>query len=263
MLQDLDFTGQSALIMGASRGIGLATAQTLAAYGATVILAGRQLKTVDAGANSIRNKGLNASAIACDVSDYESVEQAVSETVSRTGRLDILVNNAGVIEPLAHLIDSDPVLWGRAADINYKGVYHGMRAAIPHMLSGGGGIVVNMSSGAANSALPGWSHYCSNKSAAKKLTEIAHRELSDQGMRIVGLSPGTVATDMMAKIRDSKINVVSNLNWESHIPPEYAAEAVAFLCGPGGAEFAGTDFSIKTPEGRARVGLPLVKTSGA
>ena len=257
MLQDLDFTGKTALIMGASRGIGLATANVLAGYGAKVVLAGRNIETVTVGADAINAKGQTAYAVACDVADYSSVEMAVSHTLAKSGGLDILVNNAGVIEPLAQLVESDPALWGRAADINYKGVYHSMRSAIPVMLEQGGGIVVNMSSGAANSALPGWSHYCSNKAAAKKLTEVAHRELGDKGIRVAGLSPGTVATDMMVKIRDSKINVVSNLDWKQHISPEWAAEGVAFLCGPEGKEFAGTDFSIKTPEGRARVGLPI------
>lgn len=108
------------------------------------------------------------------------------------------------------------------------------------MLSNGGGIVVNLSSGAANSALVGWSHYCSGKAAAKKLTEVAHNELHQHNIRVVGLSPGTVATDMMASIRDAKINAVSDLERSTHIPPEWAAEAVAFLCGPEGAEFERT-----------------------
>ncbi len=169
----------------------------------------------------------------------------------------ILINNAGVIEPLTHLIDSDPTQWGLAADINYKGVYHCMRATLPHMVNAGGGTIVNLSSGAANSALPGWSHYCSTKAAVKKLTEVAHRELHESNIRVVGLSPGTVATDMMKNIREAKINAVSHLDWSVHIPPEWAAEGVAFLCGPEGGECAGTDFSIKTPEGRARIGLPI------
>ncbi|MGB5334770.1 MAG: SDR family oxidoreductase [Woeseiaceae bacterium] len=256
MLQNLDFKGKTALIMGASRGIGLATGQTLASYGAEVVLAGRNNQTIGARAESMRTQGYLAHAVECDVSIYSSVKSAVDQAVGVTGRIDILVNNAGVIEPLAHLVDSDPELWGYAADVNYKGVYHGMRAAIPLMLGQGGGIVVNMSSGAANSALPGWSHYCSNKAAAKKLTEVAHNELSGSGIRIVGLSPGTVATAFMEKIRDARINVVSNLDWDTHIPPDWAAEAVAFLCGPDGGEFAGKDFSIKTRDGRARVGLP-------
>jgi 3-oxoacyl-[acyl-carrier protein] reductase len=258
MLQALDFSGQTALIMGASRGIGLATAKNLAAYGARVILAARTFEVIEAEAKALMCKGFEAYCVKCDVSDYDSVEKAVQYAALKGG-ISILVNNAGVIEPLARLIDSDPKTWGEAADINYKGVYHGMRAAIPLMLTKGGGTVVNMSSGAANSALEGWSHYCSNKAAAKKLTEVAHRELADQNIRVVGLSPGTVATSFMKKIRHAKINVVSNLDWDAHISPDWVAEGVAFLCGPEGAEFAGTDFSLKTPEGRQRVGLPSAK----
>ena len=257
MLQSLNFKGKAALIMGASRGIGLATAKKLAEYGATVVLAARSYDVVVSAAQEINVAGGKAHAVSCDVSCYQSVENAVKTCLSLSGKIDFLINNAGVIEPLTHLIDSDPVEWGAAVDINYKGVYHAMRATLPHMVGVGGGVVVNMSSGAANSNLPGWSHYCSTKAAAKKLTEVAHRELDEHNIRVVGLSPGTVATELMEKIRDAKINVVSDLDWSKHIPPDWAAEAVAFLCGPEGGRFAGTDFSIKTNDGRKLVGLPI------
>ena len=259
MQQKLDFTGKTALIFGASKGIGLATAKTLSAYGANVVLAARSFDLVDRYAKEI-NSNINsesASAVSCDVSDYASVCQAVDFTVKRTGEIDIVINNAGVIEPLSELVESDPEVWANSVDINYKGVYYGMRAAIPMMLRQGAGIVVNMSSGAANSAVHGWSHYCSAKAAAQMLTESAHKELHDQGIRVVGLSPGTVATNMMEKIRDAKINPVSNLDRSMLISPEWVGEAVAFLCGEKGADFAGTDFSLKTVEGRKLVGLPL------
>ena len=258
MLQSLNFSGRTALIMGASQGIGLATAKALAAYGATVVLTARSHQKIESEADLLRSGGLSALAVPCDVSDYLSVTEAIEYAVEKTGRIDILVNNAGVIEPLAPLIESDPDTWARAADINYKGVYHGIRAAAPIMLEQGSGIIINMSSGAANSGLIGWSHYCSAKAAAKKLTEVAHKEIGERNIRVVGLSPGTVATAMMEKIRDSKINTVSNLDWSVHIPPEWVGEAVAFLCGDEGAEYAGTDFSLKTSEGRKRVGLPIL-----
>lgn len=251
----LDFTGKTALVMGASKGIGLATAQVLAGLGATVVLAARNGKALDEAVSSIIHLGGHAKAKVCDVSCYDEVEATVQYCLAETGRIDMLINNAGVIEPLTHLIDSDPAIWGTAADINFKGVYFGMRAVLPHMVESGQGVVVNMSSGAANSDLPGWSHYCSTKAAAKKLTEVAHRELIGTNVRVVGLSPGTVATEMMAKIKAAEINVVSELEWSSHISPKWVGKAVAFLCGPEGEEYAGTDFSLKTPEGRARVGL--------
>ena len=256
MSKPLNFTNKTALVMGASRGIGLAVAEKLAELGATVILTARSTEAVTASAQKINENGQNAFAYICDVSDYDSVKKAVNFCLDQTGQIDFLINNAGVIDPLAHLVDSDPEEWALAVDINFKGVYYAMRAVLPIMVNAGSGVVVNMSSGAANSALPGWSHYCSTKAAAKKLTEVANRELQNDNIRVVGLSPGTVATDMMARIRDAKINAVSHLDWSKHIPAEWVAKAVAFLCGPEGREFSGTDFSIKTDEGRDRVGLP-------
>lgn len=253
-----DLKGKVALVTGASRGIGLATVRELSAQGVAVVLAARSKDLINRYAEDLRNAGLKAAAKACDVAVFEQVEAAVRETCEEFGGLDILVNNAGVIDPIARLSDSDPEIWGTAIDVNFKGVFHGMRAAIPVMEATGSGVIVNISSGAANSALEGWSHYCSSKAAAKKLTECAHREVGSRGIRVVGLSPGTVATEMMGKIKSSGINPVSQLDWSSHIPPEWAARAVAFLCGPEGADYAGTDFSIKTLEGRAVVGLPTI-----
>ncbi len=249
-----DLSEKVALVTGASRGIGLAIAQSLASRGVRVGLAAPLLSRVERHARELGED--RAIAIQCDVADFSSVSAAVAKCVEKFGALDILVNNAGVIEPIALLADSDPELWARAVDVNYKGVYHGLRAALPIMQSQGQGTVINISSGAANSALEGWSHYCSTKAAAKKLTECAHKEVGAEGIRVIGLSPGTVATDMMAKVRDSQINPVSKLDWSSHIPAEWVGRAVAFLCGPGGDDFLGTDFSIKTAEGRALVGLP-------
>ena len=254
--QPIDLTSKTAFIAGASQGIGLATAQVLAGYGATVILAARSSRKIEQEAAQIRASGARAHAVACDVSDYASVVEAVAVARGLTGQIDILVNNAGVIEPLAHLIDSDPAAWANAVDVNCKGVYFCMRAIVPHMIENGGGTVVNMSSGAANSDLVGWSHYCSTKAAAKKITEVAHNELGALGIRVVGLSPGTVATDMMAKIRDARINSVSHLDWGSHISPAWVGEAVAYLCGPLAEEAAGRDFTLKDPANRAKVGLP-------
>lgn len=248
-LQDL-----SVLVTGASQGIGEAIARYLAEQGARVGLAARSTDRLDAIVAELTSAGHSALAITCDVTDYASVEAAVSAQVERFERLDALVNNAGTIEPIARITDADPGAWARAMTINATGTFHGVRAAALAMPDGG--TIVNMSSGAANSALEGWSHYCSSKAAAKKITECAHRELSGAGLRVVGLSPGTVATPMMAKIRDSGINPVSQLDWSAHIPPEWVGRAVAYLLGSEGARHAGTDFSIKTPEGRAAVGLP-------
>lgn len=99
------------------------------------------------------------------------------------------------------------------------GVHHGLRFAISAMLPQGGGTVVNLSSGSATSALEGWSHYCATKAAVRSLTRIADPEYRDRGIRVIGLSPGTVATEMQARIRRLGLNPVSELDPLAHIPP--------------------------------------------
>ena len=253
-----DLTGRAALVTGAARGIGRATAVRLARAGAHVAVTGRSeasLAEAVAEARSVASGDACMIARACDVTDFEAVHRAVQEAQRVFGRLDILVNNAGVIEPIAGLADGDPHAWALAVQTNLLGPYHGLRAALPVMAAQGGGTVVTISSGAANSALPGWSAYCTTKAAAKKLTECAAKE-APLGVRVVGLSPGTVSTDMMRTIKASGVGPVAALGWDAHVPPEWVAEAVLHLCGPAGDWHAGTDFSIKTPEGRAEVGLP-------
>lgn len=250
-----ELSGKAAIVTGASRGIGAAAARELAKQGVAVLLAARSEKDIEGIAGEIREEGGKAAAHACDVSRYDEVAKTVATCRDLFGRLDILVNNAGVIDPIARLADSDPAQWDQVVDINFKGVYHGLRAAIPVMQEQGGGVIVNISSGAATGALEGWSHYCATKAAVLSLTRCADKEYRDQGIRVVGLSPGTVATDMQVSIKASGINPVSQFDPSVHIPTDWPARAIAWLCTEDAAEFAGTDFSIKTEEGRRRVGL--------
>ena len=255
---DAQMNGKTVVITGASRGIGAATARHMAQRGAYVFLAARSTGPIEAIASEIRATGGKAEAIACDVSSQAQVAALITTAKEKTGRLDVLVNNAGVIDPITRLADSDPEAWGKVVDINLKGVYYGMRYAIPEMLANGGGTIINISSGAATGALEGWSHYCATKAAVLSLTRMGHKEYGPEGIRVVGLSPGTVATEMQVQIKASGINPVSALEWADHIPPEWVAQTIEFLCGEGGDGYLGTDFSLKTNEGRAAVGLPSI-----
>lgn len=250
-----DFAGKTALITGASRGIGEATARLLAERGAHVVLFARSSGDIERIADEIISAGGSASFVTGDVSQFSDLAKAVEHCVGAHGSLDILVNNAGLIDPIARLTDSDPEEWANVVDVNYKGVYFGLRAALPVMEKQGTGIVVNISSGAATGALEGWSHYCSTKAAVLSLTKCADKEMYDKGIRVVGLSPGTVATDMQISIKSSGINPVSQLDPSVHISAETAAKAVVYLCTEEADDLHGVDFSIKTEEGRARVGF--------
>jgi NAD(P)-dependent dehydrogenase (short-subunit alcohol dehydrogenase family) len=253
-----DITGKTIVITGASRGIGEATARHFAGLGATVVLAARSKGRIEAIAREIIEPGGRAYAVVCDVSRPGDVRALIETATARTGRLDLLVNNAGIIHPIARIADSDPDAWGTVVDVNVKGVYHGLRFAIPEMVARGGGTIVNISSGAATSALEGWSHYCATKAAVLSLTRVADKEYRDRGVRAIGLSPGTVATEMQVQIKASGINPVSQLDPGAHIPPEWVARAIAWLAGPEADAHRGTDFSLKTDEGRAAVGLEAV-----
>ena len=244
--------GKVVAITGASRGIGAAAARAFAAAGAKVALLARSQREIDALAAEI---GAEALAMRCDVADWTSVEQAVATVVQRFGRLDALVNNAGTIDPIARLSDADPTAWGQAIDVNLKGVFHGMRAAVPVMRAQGGGTVINVSSGAARNALEGWSSYCAGKAGALMLTQAAHLEEGPHGIRVLGLSPGTVATEMQVKIKASGINPVSQLDPAVHIPADWPARALVWMCGPEADPWLGNDVSLRDEAVRRAVGL--------
>lgn len=248
----MNMTGKTVLITGASRGIGAEAARVFAAAGANVALLARSRDSLEALAGEI---GAQALALACDVSDYDQVADAVQQTVDRFGALDVLINNAGVVDPIAHLTEADPAAWGKGIDINLKGVFHGMRAAVPVMQKAGGGTVLTTSSGAAHSPVEAWSQYCAAKAGVAMLTASLDHEARASGIRAMGLSPGTVATQMQREIKASGVNPVSRLDWSDHIPPDWPARTLLWMCSPDADEFVGTEISLRDDSIRRRVGL--------
>jgi NAD(P)-dependent dehydrogenase (short-subunit alcohol dehydrogenase family) len=248
----MDLSGKVVLLTGASRGIGAAAARRFAEAGARVVLLARNGDLVAEVAGEI---GEAALAVPCDVSRYWEVEAAVGAAVRTFGRLDVVVGNAGVIEPIAHLAEVDPGAWSSAVDVNLKGVFHGMRAALPVMLEQGGGTIITISSGAAHNAVEGWSSYCASKAGAYMLTRMCHTEYGAAGIRALGLSPGTVATEMQREIKASGINPVSRLDWSDHIPADWPARTLVWMCGPGADRWLGDDISLREEEIRRAVGL--------
>jgi NAD(P)-dependent dehydrogenase (short-subunit alcohol dehydrogenase family) len=248
-------SGKSVVLTGASRGIGAAAAEALASAGAAVLLLALSGEGIAALSARLRRDGARVEAMTCDVAEYSQVAAAVTRATEVFGAIDALINNAGVIEPIGPLASADPGAWSRAADINFKGVFNGMRAVLPQMRAQGSGVIVNLGSGAAHNPLEGWSHYCAAKAATHMLTRCAHLENRGRGVRIFSLSPGTVATDMQRAVKASGINPVSQMDFASHAPPEAPARALVWLCTDDAAPFAGQEVSLRDPDIRARVGL--------
>lgn len=244
--------GKTVMITGASRGIGEAAARAFAEAGANVVLLARGQDAIGRIAAEI---GTSALAVACDVSKYADVEAAVQAARDAFGSVDVLINNAGAVQPVSHLATSDPDAWGHVIDINLKGVYYGMRAVLPEMIAAGGGSILTISSGAAHGPVEAWSHYCASKAGVAMLTRMVDKENRDDGIRAIGLSPGTVATEMQREIKASGINPVSKLDWSDHIPPEWPAKALLWMCSEDADEFIGEEISLRDEGIRRRVGL--------
>ncbi|MFC6636386.1 SDR family NAD(P)-dependent oxidoreductase [Sulfitobacter sp. JBTF-M27] len=248
----MDMNGKTVMITGASRGIGAEAARVFADAGANVALLARSQEAIAELAGEL---GPKAIAIPCNVARYTEMAAAVEKTASAFGGLDVLINNAGVIEPISHLADADPDEWGQVIDVNLKGVFNGMRAALPVMKAQGAGSILTISSGAAHHPIEAWSHYCASKAAVNMLTRCVHKEEAGNGIRAMGLSPGTVATQMQREIKASGINPVSQLDWEDHIPADWPAKCLLWMCGAEADRFIGDEISLRDEDIRRAVGL--------
>lgn len=248
----MDIKGKTVVITGASRGIGADAARVFAQAGANLALLAR---SSDSLAALVQEIGGNALAFACDVSEPAAVAAALQKAHADFGSLDVLINNAGVIDPIARIEDADPAAWGQLMDINIKGVFNGIHAALPLMKSGGGGTIINIGSGAAYNALEGWSGYCTSKAGVLMLTKALHLEEASNGIRVLSLSPGTVATEMQRKIKASGINPVSQIDWKDHVPAEWPAKTLLWMCSSDADDFLGDEVSLRLELIRRRVGL--------
>ncbi|HEX4365821.1 MAG TPA: SDR family oxidoreductase [Rhodopila sp.] len=247
--------GKVVIVTGASRGIGAAAALALGKAGATVMLVARDGRLAGDVAHMIIQAGGRASARACDISDYSEVNGLVNETTGRFGRVDALINNAGVIEPITSIADSDPAAWARNVTINLTGAYNAIRAVLPGMLAGGGGTIVNVSSGAAIRPLEGWSAYCSAKAGLHMLTRAIALETAGKGIRVFGFQPGTTDTDMQVLIRASGVNPVSQIPREKLTPVALPAQSIVYLCTTAADDLNGQEFSLNDAAFRARLEL--------
>jgi NAD(P)-dependent dehydrogenase (short-subunit alcohol dehydrogenase family) len=187
---------QIALITGAGRGIGAAIAQELASLGATVVLCGRTLRTLEATAAAIRSAGGQARVEQCDVADLASVQQLAASVEQTFHRLNILVNNAGVGSFSGALHEMTPQTWEKILNINLRGVFYTIRAFAPMMIHAKSGHIINISSLAGKNPVPNGAAYAASKWGLNGLSYSVAEELRGYNIRVSVVCPGSVDTEL-------------------------------------------------------------------
>lgn len=234
-------TGRGALITGGGRGIGAATARTLAGRGIRVVLAARSTSEIEAVASELRDGGHEAWAVTCDVSDAGSVEALCREAEARLGTVDILVNNAGVASS-ASILKLALQEWERLWRINATGSLLAMQGVLPGMLARGWGRIVNVASVAGLRGARYIGAYAASKHALLGLTRSAAAEVADGGVTVNAVCPGYVDTPMTDAtieniVRRTELGEMEALDAILATTPqgrlmaaEEVAAAIAFLC---------------------------------
>jgi len=193
-----DLHGRTAVITGASRGLGAALARDFAERGLRLGVCARTRPDLSDGDDVV--------AETVDVTDEAALDGFAARVVGRLGPIDLWINNAGVLEPIQPLRDVSAKDFRRHIDVNLTGAFLGSRAYVRHRRAhGGGGVLINVSSGAAWKAYSGWGAYCAGKSGVERLTECLQVEEADTGLRAYSVAPGVIDTDMQARIRASRV----------------------------------------------------------
>ncbi|MEY9974897.1 3-oxoacyl-[acyl-carrier protein] reductase [Lysinibacillus sp. RC46] len=191
--------GKVALITGAGRGIGRATAVAFAQEGIHVGLVGRTLENLQQVAEELKQYDVKVAIAVANVADLDSITAAVESIRGELGAIDILVNNAG-ISKFGNFMDLTPEEWTNIIDVNVKGVYYTTRAVLPEMIERNTGDIINISSTAGQKGAPITSAYSASKAAVIGLSESLMLEVRKKNIRVTTLTPSTVATDMAVEL---------------------------------------------------------------
>jgi 3-oxoacyl-[acyl-carrier protein] reductase len=188
--------GQVAVVTGGGRGIGAAVARKLSALGASSVICGRTLSSLERTAEEIVRDGGRCEAVECDVCELSGVEALARRVESTFGRADILVNNAGIGNFAGPLHQMPPPQWDAVLNTNLRGVYYCIRAFAPLMVRARRGHIVNISSLAGKNALPGGAAYAASKWGLNGLTYSVAEELRGSNIRVAVVCPGSVDTEL-------------------------------------------------------------------
>jgi NAD(P)-dependent dehydrogenase (short-subunit alcohol dehydrogenase family) len=215
-----DLKSKVALVTGGGRGIGAAIGRQLAELDAAVIICGRTASILEKTAHEIAGKGRKCEAIACDVSDWNSVSSLADQVKQRFGKVDVLVNNAGIGSFAGPLHKLPLEQWDSVLNTNLRGVFYMVRAFVPLLLAAGGGHIINISSIAGKNALPNGAAYAASKWGLNGLSYSIAEELRGQNIRVAVVCPGSTHTELSPH---------EGKDPRKMLQPEDVAHAVAML----------------------------------
>lgn len=246
---------QVLLVTGASSGIGRATAVLAAQAGARVMLADWSREAGEALSAQLREQGLQVAFLPCDVSNQAQVQSLIDATTQQFGRLDVLVNNAGIPGESRPAHELDPADFERVLAVNLRGPFLCARAAIPHFLKQGGGVIVNIASTYGLIGAPNASAYCASKGGVIALTRQLAVDYGPHGIRVNAIAPGYVDTDMSgrrARLPEAQRVAAQNAREANaarqplgrQAAPEEIARAILFLASPDSSFMTGSVVTV-------------------
>jgi len=240
--------GKVAVITGAASGMGRATAKRFAAEGAALVLADVDAAGGQAVTDEIRTQGFQGLFIQTDVSRREEVSAMIGAALKEFGGVDVLFNNAGIEGESGRLADSSDENWDRILAINLKGVFLGMREAIPYMIERGGGSIINTASVA---GLVGWfgaAAYSASKGGVVQLTRTAALEYARANIRVNAICPGVIHTGMVDRITGGAPEAIDRLKSSQPLPrvgqPEDIANMALYLASDESSFVTGAAFPV-------------------
>lgn len=229
--------GKRAVVTGGTRGMGQEIVRLLAAAGASVAFTGRSISGVDRAMAALGHPA-GVTGHACDVRDLDAMDKVLAPGC------DILVNNAALSGGFSLLHETPSNEVADCIEVNLTAPLQLARRAVKQMLEAGGGTIVNVSSGAAEHALPQAGPYCISKAGLAMATRCIHAEYAAQGIRCFGFQPGIVDTDMQTDLQSSGLPPEMLPPLDVMVQPDEPARAIAWLCTPESGAFVGREFSV-------------------
>jgi len=224
--------GQVAVVTGGARGIGKSICERLAAEGALLSIVDREFSIAESTAKEFRDKGINAIAIAADVSCMDDATEAVKKTVEHFGKIDILVNNAGITKDTLLLrMTSDD--WQKVLNVNLTGAFNFTKAVIKPMMKSKSGKIVNISSVVGRMGNAGQANYSASKAGLIGFTKSIAKEFASRNICCNAVAPGYIATEMTGHLPEAAMQAFMMVTpMKKAGSPSDVANVVYFLCSP-------------------------------